>query len=103
MDYCIDFWFINFIILSIVCCSSRGIEIMNHKIYGLPHKQPSSVGLVCKIKSTMLRKCINPSCEYYFYGYIGEKYCSKYCATKMKNERSREYRKEWLKNHSKKG
>ena len=49
-----------------------------------------------RVKSTRLRKCLNPKCDFYYYGHKNDRYCCKKCANYVSNKRSEPYRKKWI-------
>jgi len=52
------------------------------------------------LKSPVLKKCVRPGCDNYFYSIVRKKkYCCKKCQIKDANERHKEYRKEWRRNN----
>jgi len=42
-----------------------------------------------------LKKCLNPECDFYYFGYGTDRYCSKKCRQRNHNIKTREYRNEW--------
>jgi len=65
----------------------------HHNRYGKSH-YPNRLNA---IKGTHLKKCLNPYCDYYYYGDKRDKYCCKKCRIKMHNIRNAEYIKKWRK------
>jgi len=47
-------------------------------------------------KSSFLKKCTNPECDNYFYGYKKDHHCSPKCQTRHYNIKTREIRNKWL-------
>ena len=64
--------------------------------YGTDTKGRFKLG---RMKSTTLRKCRNPDCDYYYYGHKRDRYCCKKCSVHVSNLRYEEYRKHWVATH----
>ncbi len=54
---------------------------------------------ISSIKSTTLRKCMNPKCPYFYYGHKGNRYCTPKCAMQAHNIKCKDIRIKWNKEH----
>lgn len=62
------------------------------------HKRSDkSNSCISQLKSTKLKKCLNPKCDYYYYGFKRDRYCSKKCRIQATNIKTREYQTNYAK------
>jgi len=57
---------------------------------------------IAKLKSPELRDCANPKCDYSFWGYGIQKFCSVKCRREVDLPKLKERMKKWRKNHPEK-
>ena len=50
---------------------------------------------ISRIKRTLFKKCLNPDCDYYYYGHRKDKYCCPSCRVRASNIKNRDARNEW--------
>jgi len=53
-----------------------------HNRYKSSRKHGSQIS---QLKGTKLKKCLNPECNFYYYGQKRDRYCSKKCANRVNN------------------
>lgn len=63
------------------------------------NKHTGSKYRLSRLKSTQLKKCRNPECDFYYYGYKGDRYCCKKCAARANNLKNAQYHKKWTETH----
>jgi hypothetical protein len=80
-------------------CSMCGTPCYNKLCHVCIKKDKYRVGMM---KGTSLRKCLNPECDYYYYGDKRDRYCSPECYHVMNRKRNNKNVKRWRKNNPEK-